>query len=80
MFNENNVFQDYEEDDEDVLIVMEVEVNEDKEKFTDFFWLIQKSIKVYENDRKCLGSGRRKNCYFARRRKRIPGTGYILGQ
>ena len=53
---------------------MEVEVNEDKEKFTDFFWLVQKSIKIYENDEDCLGSGRRENCYFARRRKRIAGT------
>jgi len=65
--------QGYEEDDERVEIVMEVEVNQDKEKFTDFFWLVQKSIKIYENEEECLGSGRRKNCYFARRRKRIPG-------
>ena len=72
-----NIFQGYEEDDDDVEIVMEVEVNEDKEKFTDFFWLIQKSIKIYENDKKCLGSGRRENCYFARRRKKISGTEYL---
>ena len=80
MFNKKNILQGYEEDDDDVEIVMEVEVNENKEKFTDFFWLIQKSIKIYENERDCLGSGRRKNCYFARRRKRISGTVYILGQ
>ena len=57
---------------------MEVEVNEDKEKFTDFFWLVQKSIKIYEYDEDCLGSGRRENCYFARRRKRIAGTVYNI--
>ena len=60
---------------------MEVEINKDKEEFTDFYWLVQKSFIVYENEKeKCLGSGRRENCYFARRRKRISGTEFILGQ
>lgn len=50
---------------------MEVEVDESKEEFTDFFWLIRKSIRLYEGERKCLDSGRRKNCYEARRRRRL---------
>ena len=64
-------FKGYREDDDDVEIVMEVEVNESKEEFTDFYWLVQKSLKVYEGELECLGSGRRKNCYEAKRKRRI---------
>ena len=68
----HNYFQGYEEDDDNVEIRMEVEVNEKKEEFTDFFWLIQKSIKVEEGEEECLSGGRR-DCYYAKRKRKISG-------
>ncbi len=52
-------------------IVAEVEVNEAKEEFTDFFWLVRKSLKIYEGEKECIGSGRQENCYDASRRRRL---------
>ena len=53
---------------------MEVEVNENAEEFTDFFWIVQKIKKVYEGEIECIGSGRNENCYEAKRRRRISGN------
>lgn len=51
---------------------MEVEVDESKEKFTDFYWIVRRSLKVYEGDEACIDSGRRgDNCYEASRKRKI---------
>ena len=64
-------FKGYEEDDRDVVIRLDVEINENKEEFTDFFWIIQRYKKVYEGEIECVGSGRNENCYEAKRKRRI---------
>ena len=51
---------------------MEVEVDESKEKFTDFYWIVRRSLKIYEGEEDCLDSGRREgNCYEASRKRKI---------
>ena len=51
---------------------MEVEVDESKEKFTDFYWIVRRSLKIFEGEEKCLDSGRRgDNCYEASRKRKI---------
>ena len=64
-------FKGYEEDDRDVVIRLDVEINENKEEFTDFFWIIQRYKKVYEGEIECVGSGRNENCYEAKRKRRV---------
>ena len=53
------------------MIRLDVEINENKEEFTDFFWIIQRYKKVYEGEIECVGSGRNENCYEAKRKRRI---------
>lgn len=76
----NLSLQGYREDDSNAAIEMEVEVNENTEEFTDFYWIVQRSLKLYEGDASCRDSngadirrpsGRSGNCYYARRRRRI---------
>ena len=43
-------YQGFTEDSQNVAIIMEVFIDESKEEFTDFFWLIQRSIKLYEGE------------------------------
>ena len=54
-----------------MVIRLDVEINENKEEFTDFFWIIQRYKKVYEGEIECVGSGRNENCYEAKRKRRI---------
>ena len=66
--------QGYEENDRNAEIVMEVEVDKDKEEYTDFYWIVHRSLKIYEGEIKCSSSSgprNNQNCYEALRRKRI---------
>ena len=54
-----------------MVIRLDVEINENKEEFTDFFWIIQRYKKVYEGEIECVGSGRNENCYEAKRKRRV---------
>merc|ERR1719242_747655 len=41
------------------------------EEYTDFYWIIQRKYIVYEGEEECPDEGR--NCYTAKRRRRIRG-------
>ena len=52
---------------------MEVEIDKNREQYTDFYWIVRRNMKIYEGDISCIGSGprRKQNCYDASRRKRL---------
>lgn len=64
--------QGYYRGDTDVRISMEVTVDTAKEEFTDFYWIVQRTLKIYEGERECLSS---RFCYESSRRRRYRNGG-----
>ena len=52
---------------------MEMEINENKEEYTDFYWIVRRNLKIYEGDLSCTGTRKRRNqnCYDALKRRKI---------
>ena len=66
----NSKLQGYRRNDRDVRITMNVTIGHNEE-FTDFYWIIQRKYIVYEGEEECPDEGR--NCYTAKRRRKIRG-------
>ena len=58
---------------------MEMEINENKEEYTDFYWIVRRTLKIYEGDLACTGTRKRRNqnCYDALKRRKIRTKGSL---